>query len=193
MSEIISTKSCPHCKGSIDKTAKKCQHCQTDLRSWVARHPVLSVLIVIILIPFFIAASKDTNKSRNSTGNQINSEINSSTAKALSSLTIVSSKITNNVIGTPELHVTVKNISDKTVDAFKVAVDLYNNFDQPISEFNSNRNKSFVGISQDVIKPGANNQSVFNLAVFDQATKLKNPRIIQVHFTDGTSAELTDY
>ncbi|MDD3723138.1 MAG: zinc ribbon domain-containing protein [Lutibacter sp.] len=72
MSKTILTKSCPHCKATIDKTAKKCQHCQTDLRNWINRHPIWTVIILIFLIPFFISAMNDTEKTNISTNTQNN-------------------------------------------------------------------------------------------------------------------------
>lgn len=46
---------CPHCQVEIDPKATKCPHCQSDTRSWLRRHPIMSLLIVFILAPVFIS------------------------------------------------------------------------------------------------------------------------------------------
>lgn len=51
------TKKCPRCKEEIDKSATKCKHCGADLRSWFARHPILTVLLLIIFFPPMIGAA----------------------------------------------------------------------------------------------------------------------------------------
>ena len=43
-------KICPHCKKEIDSAATKCSHCQSDLREWWNRHPVLTGLGVLFFI-----------------------------------------------------------------------------------------------------------------------------------------------
>ncbi len=209
------TKSCPHCKATIDSAAKKCQHCQTDLRSWFLRHPVWTCILVIVIVPIIASTVSDTKKVHNNTaqitsapqtasgtlstdeiktiGSQATANANDIAKRTLDTLSITSVKIVENVIGTPELYVTVKNNGTKTADAFTFAVDLYNNFDEQLGEWNRRDNEPFLGISQATIKPGTIYQDRFNLAVYDQATKAKNLRIIKVHFTDGTGAELSGY
>lgn len=208
------TKSCPHCKATIDSAAKKCQHCQTDLRNWIVRHPVWTVILIIVIVPIFVSALNDTKQVHNNsavqttnapqttTGTLSTDEIkiiggsanaNDIAKRTLDSLSITSVKIVENSIGTPELYITVKNNGTKTIDAFTFAADLYNNFDEQLGEWNRRSNEPYLGLSQDIIKPGATNQGGYNLTLYDQTTKAKNPRIIKVHFTDGTGAELSDY
>lgn len=57
------TKKCPKCQEDIQINAKKCKHCGTDLRSWIVRHPILTILIVIVLIPILVKAVSDTDKN----------------------------------------------------------------------------------------------------------------------------------
>lgn len=45
------TKACPQCKTEIPLAAKKCPNCQSDIRNWWLRHPVM---ILIIATPFLI-------------------------------------------------------------------------------------------------------------------------------------------
>ena len=44
------TKNCPKCGELIQVSAKKCKHCQADLRNWFARHKILTVILALILI-----------------------------------------------------------------------------------------------------------------------------------------------
>ena len=54
------TKKCPKCGELIQATAKKCKHCQSDLRNWFARHKVLTGIIgVIILIIVLISSGEE--------------------------------------------------------------------------------------------------------------------------------------
>src|SRR4051812_39127052 len=45
------TKVCPQCKTEIPIGAKKCPNCQSDLRNWAARHPLI---LLIIAVPFLV-------------------------------------------------------------------------------------------------------------------------------------------
>ncbi len=44
------TKKCKSCQTDIDVKAKKCPNCQADQRNWIARHPILTGILVLILI-----------------------------------------------------------------------------------------------------------------------------------------------
>lgn len=55
--EQIPTKKCPHCQLEVQPKAVKCPHCQSDLRSWWRRHPILSLVLVIVAVPLFISLS----------------------------------------------------------------------------------------------------------------------------------------
>lgn len=46
-------KKCSKCGEDILKSAKKCKHCQADLRSWINRHPIGTFLLIILGIGFF--------------------------------------------------------------------------------------------------------------------------------------------
>jgi hypothetical protein len=100
---------------------------------------------------------------------------------------IVSSYISHNSIGTPELNVTVQNTGDKEIDAFKIQAICYNSF----GEKTGNNSGVFNGIAQNkTIKPnnGSNMYSPFtwNLALYENTTKA-DVTITEVHFTDGTT------
>ncbi|MDD2757636.1 MAG: zinc ribbon domain-containing protein [Candidatus Pacebacteria bacterium] len=47
MNEI---KKCPKCKEDIKFDAKKCKHCGADLRNWIERHKILTVLISMFFL-----------------------------------------------------------------------------------------------------------------------------------------------
>lgn len=44
-------KKCKSCQKEIDDKATKCPYCQTDQRSWFRRHPILTVLIALFVLP----------------------------------------------------------------------------------------------------------------------------------------------
>lgn len=187
MSDVVLplTKKCPHCRVDIDKKAKKCQHCATDLRGWFSRHPIITVLLITFFVPTIISSMIKDAQHYDTTPPTIDPQ----KVILLNDLSIVSSRIVTNSIGTPEWYVVIKNTGKKTVDAYSVAGDLYDNFDTPVGKFNSTSGNTFSGISQDILKPNASEEDVFNLAVYDHATKVKNPKITRIHFTDGTTVD----
>lgn len=68
------TKVCNHCKESVAADAKKCPHCQSDLRSWPRRHPIATILLALFGLPFIVAAaaipSTNSNNQPKSTQTQ---------------------------------------------------------------------------------------------------------------------------
>lgn len=55
-------KKCPKCREDILKSAKRCKHCQGDLRNWFARHKVMTgILVIIVLIIIASAGGKKDN------------------------------------------------------------------------------------------------------------------------------------
>lgn len=78
------TKNCPKCGELIQASAKRCKHCQADLRNWFARHKVLTgfgALVVIIIVLASMGSDKEDMKATkdNSTPAQQN-ESNSTDA-----------------------------------------------------------------------------------------------------------------
>lgn len=67
--QIEQTKKCSECGEDILKSAKKCKHCQADLRSWINRHPILAFILIIMGIGFFpilmAGLSSNTSQSNN--------------------------------------------------------------------------------------------------------------------------------
>jgi len=64
-------KKCKSCQTEIDDKAKKCPHCQTDQRNWFAKHPILTVIIVLIVIGIF-GSSGGKDKNNKGTDTQVN-------------------------------------------------------------------------------------------------------------------------
>lgn len=53
MTEQRPTKTCQMCYGQIDERARRCPHCrhpQTKLRSWFARHPLVTAAIIGVVV-----------------------------------------------------------------------------------------------------------------------------------------------
>lgn len=64
------TKNCPKCGELIQASAKRCKHCQADLRNWFARHKVLTGFMIIIVLGIIIGVSggKDNKKEASNDG-----------------------------------------------------------------------------------------------------------------------------
>lgn len=99
----------------------------------------------------------------------------------------LSGEIKQNSIGTPEIHMSVTNGTDKTIDAFTFETYFSNNFGDPVGEWGRAVKEPYRGQSQKTIAPG---QTVYtlqwNLAVYESTTKMTEPKLLRVHFTDGT-------
>ena len=52
-------KECKKCKESIQDNADKCPKCQSDLRNWFVRHPILTVLICLFAFGIIVNPSKN--------------------------------------------------------------------------------------------------------------------------------------
>jgi len=59
------TKSCPKCGELIQASAKRCKHCQADLRNWLARHKVLTGIMIVIVIGIIASTGGSRDKSDN--------------------------------------------------------------------------------------------------------------------------------
>lgn len=53
---------CRYCKKEIDGKASKCPHCQADLRNWFFRHPIISIILVLVVIGILGPKSSDQTK-----------------------------------------------------------------------------------------------------------------------------------
>ena len=185
-------KKCKHCQSSIDAKAKKCQHCGSDLRNWFVRHPVWTIILLLIFLPPFIGGLRSSWSVWSTNTYSASSTVVESQKSVtfFKSLTVISSKIVEDTIASPAWYVTVKNTSTKTIDAYTIAADLYNNFDEPVEGPDSfgARNNTVSAMSQYTLKPGDSEDHNFTLAGYDSVTKIKNVRITKIHFTDGSMA-----
>lgn len=101
---------------------------------------------------------------------------------------IVSATMDENSIGTPEIHLTIRNVSKKVVDGFEFSVDLFDNYDRPVYHYRiADDGNTYNGINQDKIWSGGQGSWYWTLYGFDLATKYKNLRVRSVHFTDGST------
>ena len=76
------TKECPKCHTDIPAKAVKCPNCQSDLRSWFRRHPILTVVGVLVILIIVVSASsgnKTTNNTTNTSTPVVNTDTNTST------------------------------------------------------------------------------------------------------------------
>lgn len=53
------TKSCHYCKEQVPNDAIKCSHCQSDLRSWLRKHPIASFFIFMVFIGPIVGEFRD--------------------------------------------------------------------------------------------------------------------------------------
>lgn len=100
-------------------------------------------------------------------------------------LVITDKTVTYNSIGIPEAHVSFKNVSTKTIDAFEITIKCYDSYDRLVRKQISNEG-AFYGISQNRnISSGDMQGATWTLHLFDNTTKF-DATITSVHFTDGT-------
>lgn len=192
-SDVTTTKKCPKCQEEIQLGANKCKHCNADLRNWFVKHPFITIFIIIpIIISTIVSTINDSKKtdatsSANTNGTSSESQNKIPEIKIITDAKITSSKITKDSIGTPILDISVKNVSSKTIDAVDIEAFFLNNYGEPISEWNSKTERAFNGTIQEKISPNETFPASWNLAVYDNATKVKRVRITRIHFTDGTT------
>lgn len=101
-------------------------------------------------------------------------------------LQLISAKVTFNAIDNPEASAVVKNISNKTVDAYDIAFYCYNRYDEPVNHYLHNTN-IYNGTSQNTIKPyeTAGDGYVWTLYGHETTAKVKAV-LMRVHMTDGS-------
>jgi len=58
------TKKCPKCSEVIQASAKRCKHCQADLRSFFAKHKILTGFLALIIIIIFFSIIGSYNETR---------------------------------------------------------------------------------------------------------------------------------
>ena len=74
-------KKCKSCQTEIDSKASKCPHCQADQRNWFAKHKVLTVILVLILIGMASSSGNKGGSSNSSNSGSTKNESNNVVAK----------------------------------------------------------------------------------------------------------------
>lgn len=67
-------KICKSCKKEIDDKASKCPHCTADQRIWFAKHPIITVILVLIIIGMASSGKSGNNSKSNNNPSQSTSE-----------------------------------------------------------------------------------------------------------------------
>lgn len=62
MSYNLNIMKCKYCKKDIEKGAKRCEHCQADLRNWFVRHKILTTLLVLFVLGVILSATGQDEK-----------------------------------------------------------------------------------------------------------------------------------
>jgi len=70
-------KKCKSCKTEIDSNASKCPHCQTDQRSWFRKHPIITVILLLIIVGI-IGSSGSKKETSDATLTDSNTEASAS-------------------------------------------------------------------------------------------------------------------
>ncbi|MBI5071835.1 hypothetical protein HZB93_03025 [Candidatus Falkowbacteria bacterium] len=148
--------------------------------NWFSRHKILTGIGILVVVFTFIGSLTDKSPTTSPSA-----EIKVIVTD-FSKLEITQSKIVEDSIGTPIFHVTLKNNFDKAIDAVELEAYFYNNFDEPVGEWDRKVEEPFQGRLQEKINSGALYPAEFNLALYDSATKVKNVKILRIHFVDGT-------
>lgn len=63
------SKKCPKCGEEILASAKKCKHCQADLRNWFVRHKIITGILILIVIGIIGSASGDESQKADTASN----------------------------------------------------------------------------------------------------------------------------
>jgi hypothetical protein len=100
-------------------------------------------------------------------------------------LEFVEAWIQLNIISNPEARVVVRNVSNRTVDAYTLDIYCYDRFDTPVNDILHHSNQYPV-IAQKTIGPGGTYgyNSYWTLHSHETTTKI-HVVLVKVHFTDG--------
>ena len=174
-------------KKVVDKEDKKDFFTKTKAWSfWIG-------IFILALIATTAGGNKSINNDLNSLNglnnnnqveNAIDSEKEATRQKIEENIEIISTKIENDILGTPNLVVSLKNNTGKIIDGINIESRFLNNFNEPVTgiEFG---NGPFQGTSQQIIEAGETVEFEWMLVFYNGATKIDNFKITRVHFTDG--------
>ena len=114
-------KKCKKCQEEIQDDAKKCKHCSADLRIWFIRHPVWTVIIVLLLFSAFASAISDMDKVEKSSLTESSDTPNNSQEESQPiEIVNVETKVTesNTVWSKFAWNLTLKNNTNKDKNVF---------------------------------------------------------------------------
>src|SRR5438270_6467968 len=64
----MGTKKCKRCQTEISDKATKCPQCNSDLRPWFRRHPILTAILVLIVIGIIGAVAAESSNTTQKVG-----------------------------------------------------------------------------------------------------------------------------
>jgi uncharacterized membrane-anchored protein YhcB (DUF1043 family) len=150
-------------------------------------------IFILILIATTISGNKEVNNDLNlsdnlDNNNQIEEVVDNEKEEIKKrieeNIEVLSTKIEEDIMGTPNLVVSLRNNTDKTIDGINIESRFSNNFNEPVKglEFDD---EPFGGTSQQIIEAGETFEFQWMLVFYDGATKVDNFKITRVHFDDG--------
>lgn len=178
----------------ITKWAKKCKHCNADLRNWFVKHPIWTLAIcsffVYSIFQAYHESTPEYQLEQQAIENQkIITEKKIQENKAiLSTVKIVKSEITDWSFK-PMLNVTIKNESGKDIDWAKLKASFQNNFKENVYADISGE-EFYKWIVQEVLKDWATKTFKWQLSLYGNATIIKTLELVEVHFTDWETITL---
>lgn len=131
-------KKCNFCQSEIDEKAKVCPVCKRQLKG--GNGCLISALIgVSVIVAFFVLVIILGNTvGKDAASTPVNIE-NGEIKKSEVQLVITDAYITENIIGENEIHLTVKNDSESSIDAFDFRVQAYNSYGEKLSNWGVDR------------------------------------------------------
>ncbi len=187
-------KKCRNCQSDISEKAKICPHCWTKQWSWFSRHPIISIILILWLIWSLSSwlswayTSKWTNSPIDSINSQKQEESRLAAEKKahdqemLNKIVLVKKSVVDKY-WFAHLNIVVRNDLWVDIDWLKVKASFTDNFDKDILASIS-QDIYFRWISQEVLPAWKQETYEWQLSLFDNATKIKDIIIYQVHTKD---------
>lgn len=96
--------------------------------------------------------------------------------------------IKENSIGTPEVHIYFRNISQKPITSLEVSFTCYDAYGKIATDYPSLYNGNFTGYADRVyILPGESVGYTWSLYSYNRTTKINTPRVKRLAFSDETT------
>lgn len=172
-------KQCSSCKEEINKDAKKCPKCQSDLRTWGSKHPILAIILFFVLLSVVVSAFQDTWVLPTPTITA--SVVNSKLIEARNNIKI-NWYVKDDTIA-PKAILEITNNTWHPIDLFTFNANLFNNADEMQLEQIS-WDDYFAGTSQEILLPWKKVTWTWQLSLFPHATRIGNIEIMKIHYKD---------